>query len=51
MRRDGFKLLALLLPVMTGCLSHTRSLQQPKLAGVVKNAEPDQLVEALNRAL
>jgi hypothetical protein len=49
MRRDCFKLLALLLPVMTGCLSHTRSLQQPKLAGVVKNAEPDQLVEALNR--
>ncbi len=49
MRRDWFKLLALALPVMTGCLSHTRRLQQPKLAGIVQNAEADQLVEALNR--
>ncbi len=49
MRRDWFKLLALTLPVMTGCLSHTRSLQQPKLAGVVRNAEANQLVEALNQ--
>ena len=39
MRRDWLKLLALLVPVLTGCLSHTHSLQQPKLAGVVLNAD------------
>jgi hypothetical protein len=49
MRRDWLKLLALLLPVLTGCLSHTRKLQQPKLAGVALNAEPVELVEAINR--
>ena len=48
MRRDWLKLLALLLPVLTGCLSHTRKLQQPKLAGAVMNAERDLLVEAIN---
>ncbi len=49
MRRDLLKVLALLVPVLTGCLSHTRKLQQPKLAGVALNAEPEQLVEAVNR--
>jgi Domain of unknown function (DUF4292) len=49
MRRDWWKLLALTVPVMTGCLSHTRSLQQSKLAGVVLNAEAEQLVEAVNQ--
>jgi outer membrane lipoprotein-sorting protein len=49
MRRDWLKLLALLVPVLTGCLSHTRKLQQPKLAGPVLNAEAVQLVEAVNR--
>jgi outer membrane lipoprotein-sorting protein len=48
MRRDWLKLLALLVPVLTGCLSHTRSLQQPKLAGAVMNADAVQLVEAVN---
>jgi outer membrane lipoprotein-sorting protein len=49
MRRDWLKFLALLVPVLTGCLSHTRSLQKPKLAGTVLNADAVQLVEAVNR--
>jgi hypothetical protein len=49
MRRDWLKLLALLVPVLTGCLSHTRSLQKPRLAGTVLNADAVQLVEAVNR--
>jgi hypothetical protein len=49
MRRDWLKLLALVLPVLTGCLSHTRKLQQPKLAGAVMNADAVQLVEAVNK--
>jgi Domain of unknown function (DUF4292) len=48
MRRDWWKLLALAVPVLTGCLSHTRKLQQPKLAGVALNADAVQLVEAVN---
>ncbi len=51
MRRDWLKLLALLLPVLTGCLSHTRRLQQPVLAGPVLNADVLQLVEGINRTL
>jgi hypothetical protein len=38
-----------MVPVLTGCLSHTRRLQQPKLAGAVMNADAMQLVEAVNR--
>jgi hypothetical protein len=49
MRRDWLKFLALLVPVLTGCLSHTRKLQQPKLAGAVLNADAVQLVEAVNK--
>ena len=48
MRRDWLKFMALLVPVLTGCLSHTRKLQQPKLAGAVLNADAVQLVEAVN---
>jgi hypothetical protein len=48
MRRDWLKFLALLLPVLTGCLSHTRRLQQSRLAGAVLNADAVQLVEAVN---
>jgi hypothetical protein len=48
MRRDWLKVLALLLPVLTGCLSHTRKLQQPKPAGTALNADAVQLVEAVN---
>ena len=49
MRRDWLKFSALLVPVLTGCLSHTRKLQQPRLAGTVMNADAVQLVEAVNR--
>jgi outer membrane lipoprotein-sorting protein len=49
MRRDWLKFLALLVPVLTGCLSHTRSLQKPIVAGTVLNADAVQLVEAVNR--
>jgi len=49
MRRDWLKFLALLAPVLTGCLSHTRSLQKPRLAGAVLNSDAVQLVEAVNR--
>jgi outer membrane lipoprotein-sorting protein len=49
MRRDWLKLLALVVPVLTGCLSHTRKLQQAKLAGTVMNADAVQLVEAVNK--
>jgi hypothetical protein len=48
MRRDWLKVLALLLPVLTGCLSHTRKLQQPKPAGIALNADAVQLVETVN---
>jgi hypothetical protein len=49
MRRDWLKLLALLLPVLTGCLSHTRKLQQTKFAAPVMNADVLQLVETINQ--
>ena len=48
MRRNGLTSLALLLPVLTGCLSHTRKLQQPKLAGAALNSDAVQLVQAIN---
>jgi hypothetical protein len=49
MRRDWWKLLALVVPVLTGCLSHTRKLQQIQSAGTAMNADAIQLVEAVNR--
>jgi hypothetical protein len=49
MRRDWWKLLALVVPVLTGCLSHTRKLQQVQSAGKAMNADAIQLVEAVNR--
>jgi hypothetical protein len=49
MRRDWLRFVALLLPVLTGCLSHTRKLAQPKLAGPVMNADALQLVAAINQ--
>jgi hypothetical protein len=48
MRRDWWKLLALVVPVLTGCLSHTRKLQQPILAGPVLNADVLDLVKGIN---
>jgi outer membrane lipoprotein-sorting protein len=48
MRKSWLKLSALLLPVATGCLSHTRKLDQPELIPVIK---PDvaQLIEIINQ--
>ncbi len=48
MRRDWWKLLALVVPVLTGCLSHTRKLEQPILAGKVLNADVFDLVKGIN---
>jgi hypothetical protein len=48
MRRDWLKFLALLVPVLTGCLSHTRKLQQPVLAGPVLNADVLELVKGID---
>jgi hypothetical protein len=49
MRKDWLKFAALFLPVLTGCLSHTRKLQQPKLAGPVMNADVLDLVSGINK--
>jgi outer membrane lipoprotein-sorting protein len=49
MRRDWLKLLALLVPVLTGCLSHTRKLQPPILAGPVQEADVLDLVKGINQ--
>ncbi len=48
MRRDGWKLLALVVPVLTGCLSHTRKLQQPIVAGPALSADVLDLVKGIN---
>lgn len=39
----------LLLPVLAGCLSHTRKLQHPRMAGPVVNADAMQLVRGINQ--
>jgi hypothetical protein len=49
MRKDWLKFVALLLPVLTGCLSHTRKLVQPKMAGPVMNADALHLVAGINQ--
>jgi hypothetical protein len=49
MLKNWLKFGVLLLPVLSGCLSHTRKLQQPKLAGPVMDADALQLVEGINR--
>jgi hypothetical protein len=49
MRIGRPKLLTLLLPVMTGCLRHTRVLQQPELTTPIGNLDVLQLVETINR--
>jgi len=36
------------LPVLTGCLSHTHKLQQPKMPEVVLSADVEQLVSKIN---
>jgi outer membrane lipoprotein-sorting protein len=49
MRKDWLKFVALFLPVLTGCLSHTRKLQQPILAGPVMSADVPELLSAINK--
>lgn len=50
MRKVWLKFIAaLLLPVMTGCLSHTRRLRRVTLAGPVLNADALELVAGVNR--
>jgi hypothetical protein len=48
MRKGWLKLLVLLLPVVTGCLSHTRKLEQPELLPVI-NPDVAQLIEIINQ--
>jgi hypothetical protein len=50
MRRHEHKtLLLLLLPVLSGCLSHTRTVKQAKMPSVVMSATADELVQAVNK--
>ena len=49
MRRIWFQAMALCLPVLTGCLSHTHKLQQPKMPSVVLSADVQQLVSNINK--
>jgi hypothetical protein len=41
--------MALCLPVLTGCLSHTRKLPQPTMPSVVQSADVQQLVSSINK--
>lgn len=49
MRKFWFQAIAMCLPVLTGCLSHTRKLQQPKMPSVVLSADVQQLVSNINK--
>src|SRR6202789_1113324 len=49
MRIVRLKLIALLLPMMTGCLRHTRVSQQPEFSAPVPSPNVLQLVETINR--
>jgi hypothetical protein len=49
MRGFWFRAIALCLPVLTGCLSHTRKLPQPKMPSAVQTADVQQLVSNINK--
>jgi hypothetical protein len=49
MRKFWFRAITLCLPVLTGCLSHTRKLQQPKMPTTVMSADVQQLVSNINK--
>src|ERR1700721_1964024 len=49
MRIGRLKFFALLLPMMTGCLRHTRVSRQPEFSVPVPNPNILQLVETINR--
>jgi hypothetical protein len=49
MRKFWFQAIAMCLPVLTGCLSHTRKLQQPTMPSVVLSADVQQMVSNINK--
>jgi outer membrane lipoprotein-sorting protein len=50
MRRREYKTaLLLLLPALTGCLVHTRTVKQAKMPSVIQSATADELVQAVNK--
>lgn len=49
MRKFLFQAITLCLPALTGCLSHTRKLPQPKMPSVVLSADSEQLVSNINK--
>ena len=49
MRRREYKPLLLLLPLLTGCFTHTRTVKQAKMPSVVLTATADELVQQVNK--
>ncbi|MBV8671830.1 MAG: hypothetical protein JOZ33_00230 [Acidobacteriaceae bacterium] len=49
MRRCEYKALLLLLPILSGCFVHTRTVKQAKMPSVVLTATADELVQDVNR--
>jgi len=49
MRRREYKPLLLLLPLLSGCLVHTRNVKQIKVPAVVLTATADELVQDVNK--
>ena len=49
MRRHEYKPLLLLLPLLSGCFVHTKTVKQVKMPGVVLSATADQLVKDVNQ--
>ena len=47
-RREYKTALLLLLPTLSGCFVHTRTVKQAKMPDVIKSATADQLVESVN---
>lgn len=48
MNKRWFKAMAMLLPVLTGCLSHTHRVPRPKMPTVVLSADAAQLISRIN---
>ena len=49
MRRPEYKPLLLLLPLLTGCFTHTKTVKQAKMPTVVLTATADELVKDVNQ--
>ena len=49
MRRCDYKPLLLLLPLLSGCFVHTKTVKQAKMPGVVLTATADELVQDVNK--